>query len=83
VTLNRVKLTAIKDHVRSARFRPFELMLNDGKILPVPHPDFIFFVPNGAEFIVVAPDTSINILDAESVTRVRLLPEAKSGAKGQ
>jgi hypothetical protein len=83
VTLNGVKLTAIKDHVRSARFRPFELMLNDGKILPVPHPDFILFTPTSAEFIVVTQDNAINILDAESVTRVRLLPEAKSGAKGQ
>lgn len=78
-----MKLAAIKDHARSAKFRPFELMLADGKVLPVPHPDFILFTPTADEFVVVTQDNSINILDSDSVTRVRLLPETKTGTKAK
>jgi hypothetical protein len=73
-----VKLETIKERIRVGRFKPFEIHLSDGKILDVPHPDFIFFPPGGTEFIIVTDDSSFNIVAADEVTRIRLLPERRT-----
>jgi len=76
-----MKTEAIREHVRAKKFRPFELHLVDGKMLPIPHPDFILFAPSADEFVVVTPDNSFNILDGDSVARIRLITERKPPAK--
>ena len=77
----RVRIEAIREHVRSRRFRPFELHLVDGKVLAVPHPEFVLFAPSAPEFVVVTPENEFNILDAASVARIRPKPVGKSAAE--
>jgi hypothetical protein len=73
-----MKLETIKERIRVDRFRPFEVHLSDGKIINVLHPDFILFAPSSEEFVIVTPENSFNIIAANEVTRLRLLPEGRS-----
>lgn len=50
-----------------APFRPFEIHLADGQVLPVVTADHLFLMPNHPEFIVVRPDRGFRIVDPSQV----------------
>jgi len=45
----------IRDLVRAAPFRPFRIHLADGRVLEVPHPEFVAIQPDGRWIVVVNP----------------------------
>ena len=49
--------------IHSAPFRPFTIMLADGRALPVPHPDFIAFNPKGRIAVVMDEQDGFEFVD--------------------
>lgn len=54
----------------AAPFRPFDIHLADGCVLPVITTDHLLFLPNNPEFIVVLPDGGFRIADPSQVVSV-------------
>jgi len=66
--------------LKAARFRPFDIRLNDGRAIPVPHPDFASLSPNkwellvwyaggGCDFIAVGSITSLHFARRNGAAR--------------
>ena len=72
-----MNIETIRTHTRRMPFRPFELHLSDGRILPVPHSEFVLFTPSGDDFVVADAENALNVVSADAVTRLKLLPRAK------
>jgi hypothetical protein len=54
-------------------FRPFSLVLADGRAFPVPHPDFLSLAPKGTDLSLWAEDGTIgSYLDSALVAEVRM-----------
>lgn len=53
-----------------APFKPFDIHLADGRVLPVITTDHLLFMPKNPEFIVVLPDGSFRIIDPAQVVSV-------------
>lgn len=47
---------AIREAVHAAPFRPFRLHLADGRVLTIPHPEFIWITPQGRRVFVARPE---------------------------
>ena len=62
-------------------FRPFNLLMADGRSIPVQHRDFMMTVPRGRTIVVGEPDGRLHILDLRMVTEVELMPVAKNGSQ--
>jgi hypothetical protein len=65
------------DDIRKLRdavpFRPFSLVLADGRAFPVPHPDFLSVAPKGTDISLWAEDGTIgSYLDSALVAEVRM-----------
>ena len=57
-----------------APFRPFQLHLTNGEMLPVRHPEYLAVPPQtGTELFVVWIGVHWNLVDAGQVARVSLL----------
>lgn len=54
----------------AAPFRPFDIHLADGRVLPVVTTDHLLFLPKNPEFIVVLPDGGFRIVDPSQVVSV-------------
>lgn len=54
----------------AAPFKPFDIHLADGRVLPVVTTDHLLFLPNNSEFIVVLPDGGFRIVDPSQVVSV-------------
>jgi len=66
----------------SARpFQRFIIHLADGRGIPVPHPEWMMFVPGTRLVHVAQRDSRVNIIDVMLVTDVELTPDSKT--KGQ
>ena len=48
-------------------FKPFDIHLADGQVLPVVTLDHLFFMPGTSEFMVVLPDGGFHIVDTQLV----------------
>lgn len=48
-------------------FRPFDIHLADGQVLPVVTLDHLFFMPGTSEFMLVLPDGGFRIVDTHQV----------------
>jgi hypothetical protein len=63
-------------------FRPFTIHLADGRMLPVPHRDFVSQSPSGRTIIVYGPDDAFNVVDLYLVTDLEVQgvfqPDTKS-----
>ena len=57
---------------RAAPFRSFTLHLADGRLLSVPHPDFLFITPAGRTAIVAHQDDSFSVIDLLLVTEIEV-----------
>jgi hypothetical protein len=60
-------------------FQPFTLHLADGRILFVPHREFLSHSPSGRTVIVYGPDDSFSIVDLLLVTALEVRSPAPSG----
>ncbi len=63
-------LKTLREMRDTAPFKPFDLHLADGRVLPVVTPDHLLFLPNNPEFIVVLPDGGFRIVDPAQVVSV-------------
>ena len=65
-------------------FRPFSLVLADGRDFPVPHPDFLSVSPKGIAISLWAEDGSIGAyLDAGLIAEVRMGLGKQSKRRGR
>lgn len=63
-------LKTLREMRDTAPFRPFDIHLADGRMLPVITTDHLLFLPNNPEFIVVLPDGGFRIVDPSQVVSV-------------
>jgi len=57
---------------RSTPFRPFTIRMADGRMFPIPHPDFMWMSPSSRTVIVVRDDDSFSILDLLQMTEMQM-----------
>ena len=67
---------AIVNAAHAQPFKPFYLKLTDGKLLHVPHPDFIHFTQGGRTAIVNGQGEHFSIVDVALVTTLEFDPPA-------
>ncbi|MBX3361638.1 MAG: hypothetical protein KF912_13755 [Phycisphaeraceae bacterium] len=68
MTLDEIR--GFKNH---APFHPFEIVLVDGHVFKVPHPDFIFVPPGRGTWIYVAdPKGHVEHINTVVISSVRL-----------
>ena len=58
-----------------APFKPFEIHLSDGRVLPVVTTDHLVFMPNNPECIVFLPEAGFRIVDPAQVVSVGPMPK--------
>ena len=68
----------IKNLYEARPFRSFIIHIADGRALPVAHPEFLAFSPDGVTMFAYQPDGSHNIIDLSLVTDLEI--KANSGA---
>jgi hypothetical protein len=61
-------------------FRPFTIHLADGRILTVPHRDFVSLSPSGRIIIVYQPNDAFNVVDLHLVMDLEV--QAPTGSDG-
>jgi hypothetical protein len=71
---NDMKVADIKKMRDRAPFRPFQLHLTNGELMPVRHPEYVAMPPEGGtELFVVWLGSNWNLVDATQVARLSLL----------
>ncbi len=76
-----MKVTDLKKLRDRAPFRPFQLQLTNGEVLPVAHPECLSLAPeSGTELFVVWIGRDWNLVDAGQVARVSLSKNKQSGS---
>ena len=72
------------DQLRALReanpFRPFTIHLADGRVLDVPHRDFVSLSPSGRIVIVYQPNDAFSVVDLYLVTELEV--QAPAGSDG-
>jgi len=63
-----VNVKTIKEFCEEKPFRRFVVHLADGRGIPVEHPEFVLYPPNGQEIIIYQPDDSFDFIDMFQVT---------------
>ena len=73
---------AFKAHLNATPFHPFVVHLNDGRAIPVKHPDFVALSPKGWEAMVWTEEYSYEFIDLDAVTSLKVTrkPKAKSAS---
>jgi hypothetical protein len=65
-----MKTATIRDLRNEHPFRPFDLHVADGRVVPVATPDHLFISPANDEFVVYSTEGNLQVLDAALVTGV-------------
>jgi hypothetical protein len=65
-----MKLASVKKMRNRAPFRPFQIHLVTGEVLPVNHPENVSVPPGEEDLFVVWTDRNWNLLEAGQVARV-------------
>lgn len=60
-------IRTLKELRDKAPFKPFDIHLADGQVLPVVTLDHLFFMPGMDEFVLVLPDGGFRIVDVAQV----------------
>jgi hypothetical protein len=65
-------------------FRAFELWLNSGQVVRVPHPEFAFLPPkpNHWDMVVYEEDKTFAIIDLAHVTAMKEVRASKRNGRG-
>ena len=69
-----MKMEDIQKAHQARPFKPFALHKAGGRILKVPHNEFLAYHPDGDTLIVYQNDQSYSVLDLNHVTELELLP---------
>lgn len=64
-----MKPETLKDLVHRAPFKPLELELDNGKKIPVKHPDFIFFTQT-KNTVVITEGDHLYIVELDHISNV-------------
>lgn len=67
-------LKTLRERRDATPFRPFDIHLADGRMLPVVTTDHLLLLPKNPEFIVVLPDGGFRIVDPSQVVSVGRSP---------
>jgi hypothetical protein len=59
-------------------FQPFDLHVADGRVIPVPHPEFLAEFPGGRAVIVTHEDFSWDVIDLLPVTSIHVQRNGRS-----
>jgi len=57
---------------RAQPFRPYDLIVADGTVVRIEHPEFVARSPTGGTITVYEPDGTGRILDMRLVSQIRL-----------
>ena len=81
-TSNSPRMTheRIRDFLHAVPFVPFDVQLANGRILPVPHPDFASMSPTGRTMVIHTKNDGLEIVDVMLVTNVTV-PSESAGRK--
>jgi hypothetical protein len=73
----------IRKRLVASPFRPFELWLNSGQVVRVPHPDFAFLPPkpNQWDMVVYDEDRAFSIIDLAHVAALKELRRARGNGR--
>lgn len=55
-------------------FRPFAIHAADGRVFPVPHPEFLAYDTEGRTIVALRNDGAFSILDLSLITELEALP---------
>ncbi|MEW6253702.1 MAG: hypothetical protein AB1716_23905 [Planctomycetota bacterium] len=68
-------LEQLRKTLRTQPFRPFTIHMGDGRVLKVPHPDFVWTHPEGQRTVVVGTGTpdDFEIIDLMLVTSIEVV----------
>lgn len=63
----------VRRRLQASPFRPFELWLNSGQVVRVPHPEFAFLPPkpNQWDMVIYDEDRYFHIIDLGHVTALK------------
>ena len=75
-------LNQLAQAIRRVPFRPFRLVLVDGRLFTVDHPDFIAWDCRGREVTFYAEDNTQHFLDATLIAEVIVADEAGTPVTG-
>ena len=73
-----MKINDIRTMRNRAPFRPFQIHLSNGEVLPVTHPETMSLPGDEREMVVVWTDKSWNLVDATQVVRVSSMRKNKA-----
>ena len=73
----------VRKRLDASPFRPFELWLNSGQVVRVPHPEFALLPPkpNQWDMVVYDEDRAFSIIDLAHVAALKELRPARGNGK--
>ena len=73
----------VRKRLAATPFRPFELWLNSGQVVRVPHPEFAFMPPkpNQWDLVVYDEDRAFTIIDVAQVAALKEFRSSKRNGK--
>jgi hypothetical protein len=71
---------ALKAHLDASPFHPFVVHLNDGRAIPVKHPDFVALSPKGWEAMIWTEEHAYEFIDLDAVTSLRVTRKPRARA---
>ena len=74
-----MKITDIRATRNRAPFRPFQIHLANGDVLPVSHPEIMSLPEDERDMFVIWTDKSWNLVDASQVVRLSTTGNNKTG----
>jgi hypothetical protein len=69
---------AFKAHLNATPFHPFMVHLNDGRAIPVKHPDYVALSPKGWEAMVWTDEYVYEFIDLDAVTSLKVTRKPKT-----
>lgn len=75
-----MKTEAFKAHLGARPFHPFVVRLNDGRVLPVKHPDFVALTPKRREAMVWTDNYTYEFIVLDAITSLKVTRKSRSKA---
>lgn len=69
---------AIREFLEATPFKPFELHLASGRVLPVVTCDHLFFLPKDREIIVALPEGGFQVVEPDHIESIAHRRRAKA-----
>ena len=79
-----MKMDEIQKAHQARPFRPFAIHMADGRVLTIPHNEFLAYNPEGDSLVAYQPGDSFSVLDLALITELEMLPASgKSKGRGK